>query len=626
MPFPYTFTFYSYKGGVGRSLALLNTAYVLSSWGRHVLIVDMDLEAPGVGGLLTRLGELSAPPAQDLFDLLSQARTCPAEELPPVSTFIRSVLPEKLAPLKPKLGESGRVDVLAPDMDRDFTNRLANLGIQDLDRDQIIDLGQKIHTYFKRQRFLHRPLGIEDFEDPIQTPYDYILVDSRTGLTEIGGLCVGPLADRLVVLSGLNDQNINGTKLFLNEVGIKPNLGPKELGWDDADPNEKGEEIQALGPKPTIVVASPVPMGEIEFKRERLSVLQKEIGIKPLLISYHPRLALMETIFVRDFTDEPPTADYIRLADRVTAQVEDSSEQLARLASEGPVSPIDGPQALRLLAQRPEMAPVVLFGIVTIHTLELSWKRRIMATLAQSKANRAEMLSNWALAALEEADSNSLGLGTLFATVASAKSEEAIRLKPNCAEAFFSWGNALSILAKTMPAELVNPSFAQAFEKYAEATRINPVFADAYKKWGDALCALATAVNTEQSEERFVQACNKYAEATRIDPHFEEAFNNWGATLIEAGTRANPLSKDNFFEQAREKLNLAGNLGLYNLACLEARQENVSAAINLLKELVTAGRPLTAEKIDADSDFEAVRHDPNFVAYIAQLRQNTQQN
>ena len=51
-------------------MALLNTAYVLASWGRNVLIVDMDLEAPGVGGLLTRLGELSPPPAQDLFDLL----------------------------------------------------------------------------------------------------------------------------------------------------------------------------------------------------------------------------------------------------------------------------------------------------------------------------------------------------------------------------------------------------------------------------------------------------------------------------------------------------------------------------------------------------------------------------
>ena len=50
MPFPYIFTFYSFKGGVGRSLAVMNVAYTLAGRGRHVLVVDMDLEAPGLSG------------------------------------------------------------------------------------------------------------------------------------------------------------------------------------------------------------------------------------------------------------------------------------------------------------------------------------------------------------------------------------------------------------------------------------------------------------------------------------------------------------------------------------------------------------------------------------------------
>src|SRR5688572_5754613 len=41
-------TFYSYKGGVGRSMALANIAYELSKKGLKVLIVDWDLEAPGL--------------------------------------------------------------------------------------------------------------------------------------------------------------------------------------------------------------------------------------------------------------------------------------------------------------------------------------------------------------------------------------------------------------------------------------------------------------------------------------------------------------------------------------------------------------------------------------------------
>ena len=41
-------TFYSYKGGVGRSMAMANIAVVLARWGKKVLIIDWYLEAPGL--------------------------------------------------------------------------------------------------------------------------------------------------------------------------------------------------------------------------------------------------------------------------------------------------------------------------------------------------------------------------------------------------------------------------------------------------------------------------------------------------------------------------------------------------------------------------------------------------
>lgn len=41
-------TFYSYKGGVGRSMALANIAFELSKRKFKVLVVDWDLEAPGI--------------------------------------------------------------------------------------------------------------------------------------------------------------------------------------------------------------------------------------------------------------------------------------------------------------------------------------------------------------------------------------------------------------------------------------------------------------------------------------------------------------------------------------------------------------------------------------------------
>ncbi len=42
------YTFYSFKGGVGRSMALANVGEYLSSRGARILLIDWDLEAPGL--------------------------------------------------------------------------------------------------------------------------------------------------------------------------------------------------------------------------------------------------------------------------------------------------------------------------------------------------------------------------------------------------------------------------------------------------------------------------------------------------------------------------------------------------------------------------------------------------
>lgn len=44
----YTVTFYSFKGGTGRSMALVNVAVEMVKSGLRVLVVDFDLEAPGL--------------------------------------------------------------------------------------------------------------------------------------------------------------------------------------------------------------------------------------------------------------------------------------------------------------------------------------------------------------------------------------------------------------------------------------------------------------------------------------------------------------------------------------------------------------------------------------------------
>src|SRR5215510_11396219 len=42
------YTFYSFKGGVGRSMAMANVAEIMYQLGLKVLLIDFDLEAPGL--------------------------------------------------------------------------------------------------------------------------------------------------------------------------------------------------------------------------------------------------------------------------------------------------------------------------------------------------------------------------------------------------------------------------------------------------------------------------------------------------------------------------------------------------------------------------------------------------
>jgi cellulose biosynthesis protein BcsQ len=63
------FTFYSYKGGVGRSMALASVGDVLARRGLRVLMIDFDLEAPGLEEYFpVERGEFRSRPG--LLDLL----------------------------------------------------------------------------------------------------------------------------------------------------------------------------------------------------------------------------------------------------------------------------------------------------------------------------------------------------------------------------------------------------------------------------------------------------------------------------------------------------------------------------------------------------------------------------
>lgn len=204
-------TFYSYKGGVGRTLAMLNTAALLAERGRRVLVVDFDLEAPGLGlsALTNTAPGSSASKRLGVSDFLLDRA---AYSMTPIISYVYSALTDRF---------EERFQVMtAGTRARELSSK-----IEELFREPQGDLAHL---------FMLLVAEIQTFIDP-----DYVFFDSRTGLADIAGVCTMELPDLLVAMSGLNEQNIGGMEGALEQM--------REY-WSMAERNVA-----------TLLVLSPVP-------------------------------------------------------------------------------------------------------------------------------------------------------------------------------------------------------------------------------------------------------------------------------------------------------------------------------------------------------------------------------
>jgi len=259
-------TFYSFKGGVGRSMALINVAGIMAGRGLKVLALDMDLEAPGISYLMRHKADREAENLPGFIDLLSDAcergenadlfALAPTEVVQHYS--YRYSIPDEI-----RKTDDGLLRIMpAGKFDGQYQERLDRLDFGKLYRD-----GQG------------KPL-VKAFKEIVAESelFDFVFVDSRTGFSDESGICTRDLGDYLVVVMGLNRQNEEGTAEFLRSLSIS-----------DAEP------------KGIRVVLSPVPNGEDELveqrEREAAARLSKAYGAPvplSLQIPYHPRLALTE--------------------------------------------------------------------------------------------------------------------------------------------------------------------------------------------------------------------------------------------------------------------------------------------------------------------------------------------
>ncbi|HEY0929117.1 MAG TPA: ParA family protein [Gemmatimonas sp.] len=197
----YVVTFYSFKGGVGRTMALVNVAAHLASMGSRVLIVDFDLEAPGLDTIGLGADAVTVSRTRGVVDFVTEYRK--TGEVPDVRDFVYDC---------PVLENNGQIFVMPAGRDDDgYAERLSSISWSTL--------------YEQEDGFVLFEDLKAQWRDALRP--DYVLIDSRTGHTDVGGICTRQLPDAVVVVFIPNQQNLRGLERVVQDIRQEEN-GPRE--------------------------------------------------------------------------------------------------------------------------------------------------------------------------------------------------------------------------------------------------------------------------------------------------------------------------------------------------------------------------------------------------------------
>jgi cellulose biosynthesis protein BcsQ len=188
---PRTVAFYSFKGGMGRTTAAAGYVIRQARAGKRVVAVDLDLDAPGLGRLLSMERD-GAPNSWGMVDFLVEHR-----HHYPLTEYRHVCARSELVGDQP-------IDVFpVGKIDDAYLRKLAKI-----DFDIVDDESPQEH-----------PVGVLLARIRSELQPDLIVVDCRAGLSPISGFMLSPLADVHVVFSTASDQALDGLTRVVHRLG-----------------------------------------------------------------------------------------------------------------------------------------------------------------------------------------------------------------------------------------------------------------------------------------------------------------------------------------------------------------------------------------------------------------------
>lgn len=204
-------TAFSIKGGVGRSTALAVLAWHLARNGRSVMVVDLDLEAPGIGSML-----LSDLPEYGVVDWCVESLSGQADV---------ALLQESIAPAPLAEGTEGTIRVL-PAVGRRGHNYVAKLGRAYV---PVLDATGKTNGLTERLQ------GLVTATTQLLEPPDVVLLDARAGLHDIGSAAVTQLGAEALLFARDDAQTWDAYSRLFGHLrlskGVTWGMPEADLRW-----------------------------------------------------------------------------------------------------------------------------------------------------------------------------------------------------------------------------------------------------------------------------------------------------------------------------------------------------------------------------------------------------------
>ncbi len=305
-------SFYSYKGGVGRSQLCSNiAAYLFYHKGKKVLLWDWDFEAPGQHyffGLKNK--DIQKDGTLELLEEYMITMRKGGEIKPSDLTYVtaeKNITPLR-SPDSSNTGKTGCIDLLAAGAyENDFGYRANNF------------------DWFEFYSMMDGANYIEHLKAQLETlGYDYILIDSRTGISDYSGICNIQLPAINVLVVAPTLQNFEGCKSIIEKIQkaeyhkikkTKPRILPILSRLDFSNPHYN-EWVLRFAEYFSPVIKQ---LGE-EFDLEFLPEIFSDVYFKDTFLPYTQAISAGENIlfsYQRIYTSTDHTKPFRNIAEYI---------------------------------------------------------------------------------------------------------------------------------------------------------------------------------------------------------------------------------------------------------------------------------------------------------------------